>query len=116
MHWLQSLDTALFHFINGAMSNPFFDWLMPVLSGKDVPWLVAIVIAVPAILFFGSTRLKICALLMVLIVALGDPLVVGTLKDAVSRPRPFVTLDRKSTRLNSSHRCISYAVFCLKTQ
>src|SRR5437764_7351956 len=25
-----------------------------------------------------------------------------------------VLLDRKSTRLNSSHRCISYAVFCLK--
>src|SRR5437762_5500120 len=24
------------------------------------------------------------------------------------------TVDRKSTRLNSSHRCISYAVFCLK--
>src|SRR5437764_9183812 len=29
----------------------------------------------------------------------------------------FLTIllsDRKSTRLNSSHRCISYAVFCLK--
>src|SRR5437762_11398387 len=26
------------------------------------------------------------------------------------QPQP----DRKSTRLNSSHRCISYAVFCLK--
>src|SRR5437762_5419007 len=25
-----------------------------------------------------------------------------------------IHLDRKSTRLNSSHRCISYAVFCLK--
>src|SRR5437762_9401578 len=25
-----------------------------------------------------------------------------------------VCIDRKSTRLNSSHRCISYAVFCLK--
>src|SRR5437764_4932297 len=25
-----------------------------------------------------------------------------------------VIVDRKSTRLNSSHRCISYAVFCLK--
>src|SRR5437764_5719058 len=25
-----------------------------------------------------------------------------------------LSLDRKSTRLNSSHRCISYAVFCLK--
>src|SRR5437879_13682063 len=28
-------------------------------------------------------------------------------------PRTLL-LDRKSTRLNSSHRCISYAVFCLK--
>src|SRR5437762_5841438 len=26
----------------------------------------------------------------------------------------FMGRDRKSTRLNSSHRCISYAVFCLK--
>src|SRR5437762_7804905 len=25
-----------------------------------------------------------------------------------------IEIDRKSTRLNSSHRCISYAVFCLK--
>src|SRR5437762_10763743 len=34
-----------------------------------------------------------------------------------SDPHPFVPRlyepDRKSTRLNSSHRCISYAVFCL---
>ena len=32
-------------------------------------------------------------------------------------PDDFVAVfheDRKSTRLNSSHRCISYAVFCLK--
>src|SRR3989442_10143861 len=28
--------------------------------------------------------------------------------------RSFCTLDRKSTRLNSSHVRISYAVFCLK--
>ena len=27
---------------------------------------------------------------------------------------PIKRQDRKSTRLNSSHRCISYAVFCLK--
>src|SRR5437879_11549725 len=31
---------------------------------------------------------------------------------AASTRAPFS--DRKSTRLNSSHRCISYAVFCLK--
>src|SRR3712207_8253161 len=30
------------------------------------------------------------------------------------RGRPLTTTDRKSTRLNSSHANISYAVFCLK--
>src|SRR5256885_7163320 len=30
------------------------------------------------------------------------------------RARPSVPRDRKSTRLNSSHLVISYAVFCLK--
>src|SRR2546422_5056119 len=30
------------------------------------------------------------------------------------RKRPLHSLDRKSTRLNSSHGYISYAVFCLK--
>src|SRR3982751_3403140 len=34
---------------------------------------------------------------------------------ALDGPYPLrPTPDRKSTRLNSSHRCISYAVFCLK--
>src|SRR5437879_11393518 len=32
----------------------------------------------------------------------------------VEEELPVLALDRKSTRLNSSHRCISYAVFCLK--
>src|SRR5437763_7604347 len=31
-----------------------------------------------------------------------------------SHTAPRRRRDRKSTRLNSSHRCISYAVFCLK--
>src|SRR3989442_2655933 len=33
---------------------------------------------------------------------------------AIARPRPGTARDRKSTRLNSSHVRISYAVFCLK--
>src|SRR3712207_7517419 len=42
-----------------------------------------------------------------------------TLRAAAARPWPRpgggrVPLDRKSTRLNSSHANISYAVFCLK--
>src|SRR5437764_11610617 len=33
---------------------------------------------------------------------------------ALDMAGPLADGDRKSTRLNSSHRCISYAVFCLK--
>src|SRR2546422_4373077 len=36
------------------------------------------------------------------------------LQGAGSREDPAVSRDRKSTRLNSSHGYISYAVFCLK--
>src|ERR1017187_10387172 len=32
----------------------------------------------------------------------------------IQTSRRTTSRDRKSTRLNSSHRCISYAVFCLK--
>src|SRR5438034_6259830 len=38
-------------------------------------------------------------------------------QDAILRLRPYQEIqstDRKSTRLNSSHTVISYAVFCLK--
>src|SRR5437879_8588596 len=40
----------------------------------------------------------------------------GTGKTTLARVIASATRaeDRKSTRLNSSHRCISYAVFCLK--
>src|SRR3712207_6954937 len=35
-------------------------------------------------------------------------------QDLLGRMHDFEILDRKSTRLNSSHANISYAVFCLK--
>src|SRR5437764_15051963 len=38
----------------------------------------------------------------------------GASSTSRSRGRRTRSRDRKSTRLNSSHRCISYAVFCLK--
>src|SRR5437879_7279051 len=37
-----------------------------------------------------------------------------TNETALSESVAVAARDRKSTRLNSSHRCISYAVFCLK--
>src|SRR5436189_4306456 len=48
-------------------------------------------------------------------VAAGRRLVDDIIEPANTRKHLAQALeDRKSTRLNSSHRCISYAVFCLK--
>src|SRR5947207_12586103 len=44
-------------------------------------------------------------------------MILGTMVDELERRqarRALLSLDRKSTRLNSSHTVISYAVFCLK--
>src|SRR5699024_12395378 len=43
--------------------------------------------------------------------AVGSP---GTWRCTSCEPRGWAGRDRKSTRLNSSHVSISYAVFCLK--
>src|SRR5437879_6479191 len=40
----------------------------------------------------------------------------GSPHKAISVATAWAASDRKSTRLNSSHRCISYAVFCFRDQ
>src|SRR6266487_6276321 len=45
---------------------------------------------------------------------LGIPLETGSNSAADEEPGYRISRDRKSTRLNSSHPSISYAVFCLK--
>src|SRR2546422_3966485 len=45
----------------------------------------------------------------------GRPAMMSTIRNqSATTPAPINPADRKSTRLNSSHGYISYAVFCLK--
>ncbi|HXI68862.1 MAG TPA: glycosyltransferase family 39 protein [Verrucomicrobiae bacterium] len=95
MHWLQTLDTHLFFFVNRSLVNPFFDWLMPVLSGSTGSKNILIAMGVAtcvALLGFGNRRARLCVLLMTLVMSTNDGLICNTLKHAVARPRPFVTL------------------------
>jgi len=95
MHWLQTLDTHLFLFVNRSLANPFFDWLMPILSGSNgmkTGCIVLAVLAGIALLGFGNRRARLCVLLTILVMATNDELICNPLKHAVARPRPFVTL------------------------
>ena len=95
MHWLQTLDTNLFLFFNRSLVNTFFDWLMPVLSGSNGVknyFLGAALTAGVALLIFGNRRLRLCLVFTLLVVATNDGLVCNSIKNAVHRARPFVTL------------------------
>jgi 4-amino-4-deoxy-L-arabinose transferase-like glycosyltransferase/membrane-associated phospholipid phosphatase len=94
MQWLQSADNCAFRFVNDSLRNPFFDFLMPYASGKDARVLFYPIIFLAAILLVwkGGLRGRLCVLMLLLVVAPGDGLIYNTMKHAVGRPRPFLTL------------------------
>ena len=106
MHWLQSLDTSLFYFINRSLSNPLFDRVMPILSGGNGAMRIFVPVAfftALAMIFFGNARARLCALFIVLVVALGDPLIINTIKHAVARPRPCFALPDAIARVGRTN-------------
>ena len=91
MHWLQTLDTSLFYFANRTLSNPFFDWLMPILS--NCVFFFPLLILLGAGLFWkGGVRMRLCIVMLAIILPLGNNFVINTVKHAVARPRPYAVL------------------------
>jgi membrane-associated phospholipid phosphatase len=89
--WLQTVDVALFRFINETLSNPLFDGLMPFASG-NLFFLPAVLGLALWMVWKGGTRGRLCVLMLALIVGPGDGLICKTIKDTVARPRPYVAL------------------------
>ena len=87
MFWLQSIDLALFRWMNQSLSNPTFDLLMPLLSEGKLVLLPALV-ALPFLLWRGNARLRACLLFAVAAVILGETLAIGPLKQTIRRARP----------------------------
>src|ERR1035441_6890311 len=88
---MQSIDVALFRFINASLTNSFFDKLMPFVS--DPPWFPCLFLALAVLLVWrGGARGRLCALMLLLALCLGNWLVCDLIKNAVQRLRPFQTL------------------------
>src|SRR5437879_10852242 len=59
----------------------------------------------------GANRLRTFLTMLGMMIGVGAVIMMLAVGQGA---QDLVDRDRKSTRLNSSHRCISYAVFCLK--
>src|SRR5215831_9391426 len=91
MDWLLNLDVEAFRLINRAGSNPFFDQIMPILSGNAF-FFPALVVVGLLLICKGRSRGIICLLMLALAVGLCDGWICRLLKEVVGRPRPFLTL------------------------
>jgi membrane-associated phospholipid phosphatase len=87
----QSFDVWLFRFINASLSNSFFDTLMPFVS--DSPWFACLFLVLAVLLVWkAGSRGRVCVLMLLLALCLGNWLICDSIKNTVARLRPFLTL------------------------
>ena len=99
MQWWQALDVGLFRFVNQSLSNPLGDVVMPWVSGNRL-FVPLVLLAAALLIGRGGRKGFLCVLMIAAAVGVTDGLVANTIKHAVARPRPFLTLD--NTRLPMS--------------
>lgn len=88
MSWLQSIDVALFRFINLTLSHPILDALMPFFAWNPL-FVPTVTVVLAGLIWKGGRRGLIFVTLLLVILALGDMLVINTIKQAIGRLRPF---------------------------
>jgi 4-amino-4-deoxy-L-arabinose transferase-like glycosyltransferase/membrane-associated phospholipid phosphatase len=91
MQWFQTLDATLFHWVNAALANPFFNAVMPFFSSPTF-FLPVLLLAGGLMCWQGGPRGRVCVLMLALAIALGDGVVCNALKHLIGRPRPFLAL------------------------
>lgn len=85
--WLESIDTTFFHFFNGNLSNPIFDFIMPIITNQNY-WVIPILILVFGLIYKGGSRGRITAALLIIALVTTDAIAAQFIKPIVGRLRP----------------------------
>lgn len=90
LDFLNSIDIALFHFINGSLRNSVFDFLMPFVTDLNKQRILLVFVAVILLwmLIRGKRNVKIAALLLIITISVSDQLNSSVIKYWLERPRP----------------------------
>lgn len=95
IEFLYSIDVAIFFFINSALANPVFDWLMPFITdfNKNKLVLSLIGVFVVYILWKGGRTGRITVSVLILTIIVSDQLNSSILKEIFGRIRPCRALN-----------------------
>lgn len=99
MDLLHSIDIVLFNFLNGVLSNPVFDLIMPIITEQNL-WGVPITLAAITGIIIGDKKTKLIMLGAILAVGLGDLLSSGIIKPLMGQLRPCKELAELNLRIN----------------
>jgi membrane-associated phospholipid phosphatase len=88
MHWLQILDTRLFHWVNPTLSSGWLDVVMPFVSGNRL-FVPAFLLICAVLIWKGGARGRLCVIMLVAAILLGDTFLSNNFKHLIGRPRPF---------------------------
>lgn len=111
-------DLTAFHYLNGVWTNPFFDWLMPVVTTQK-NWVPLLVVGWFFLLLGFSGKFRRLALMIALVVILSDQISSHLIKPMYGRQRPCcsTTIEKrllvgctKSKSFPSSHATNSASV------
>ena len=90
MEFILKIDTACFHFINGTLSNPIFDIIMPLFHNEKYAVPIILILWILTVCYDKSNRWKLALIPLVIILVDQSGL---WLKKIVLRPRPFVIMN-----------------------
>jgi undecaprenyl-diphosphatase len=102
MDYLQNLDAAVFHFLNGSLQNPVFDIVMPFITDLNKHTSVLVIAGILLMLLFvkGGTRGKFAVVVLVLGILFSDQLNSSVAKFILARPRPCHVLQHVHLLVN----------------
>ena len=118
--WLDKIDTSLFHFLNGSISNPLFDLIMPIITDQDL-WVIPILLLIGWLIIKGGKRGRIAVGALILAFLLTDIIAAQIIKPYFGRLRPSHAMTESINLLVSKGGKFSFVSnhaansFCLAT-
>lgn len=86
-HQFVQFDHTLFHFFNSSISNPVFDWFMPLITNQN-NWFIPLLILIYWLLFRGEKRGRITFAILIITTILIDAVAAQFIKPMIGRIRP----------------------------